>query len=246
LHPKPGFRKFFYDNELWILPRSLAAPQQRDTRADSQDLTAIDAQLGRSEVARWHAVWLRDHPEDRIVDRELTLEKEREVHDDLRAGGATTPFAADDVAAALAHACTIRRWYYIAWQHPQRRGEEEIDLYDDLLPVFRREEYEIRRTQPGISDCRRTTRPRPSSPSRASCALRTFAGDSKRPGQARPGAVARLERRLQQQVMRDLYAYGNHPELRFCTAIAPWHRLAASGHWGAAVESAYRNRLFES
>ncbi|MFO0954182.1 MAG: hypothetical protein U0835_24105 [Isosphaeraceae bacterium] len=196
--------------------------------------------LSDPEVARWHTVWLRDHRENRIVYREITLEK---VHDDLRAGEATTPFAADDVAAALAHAWNIQRWYYIAWQHPQRLGEAEgIDLYYDLLPAFRREEYEIYRFQPSIFGL--------SSDDPAAAALTVprilRSPDLRRQLEAaRPGAVARLDRWLQQQVMRDLYAYGNHPEFRLCTAIALWHRLAATGQWDAAVELAYRNRLFE-
>ncbi len=60
-----------------------------------------------------------------------------------------------------------------------------------------------------------------------------------------PGAVAWLGRWLQDEVVRDLYAYGSHPELRLCTAIALWYRLAQSGLWSAAVEAAYRNQLFE-
>jgi hypothetical protein len=196
--------------------------------------------LSDPEVARWHAAWLRDHRENRIVYREITLEK---VHDDLRAGEATAPFEADDVAAALAHAWNIQRWYYIAWQHPQRLSEAEgIELYYDMLPAFRREEYEIWRFQPGIFGLSS------GDPAAAELTVPRVLRSQDLRGQleaAKPGAVARLDRRLQQQVMRDLYAYGNHPELRLCTAIALWHRLAATGQWDAAVDSAYRNRLFE-
>lgn len=196
--------------------------------------------LSDPEVARWHAAWLRDHPENRMVYREITLEK---VHDDLRAGGATTPFVAEDVAAALAYAWNIQRWYYIAWQHPQRLGAAEgIDVYYDLLPAFRREEYEIRRLQPGTFGLS------PGDPAAAELTVPRVLRSPELRRQleaAKPGAVSRLDRWLQQQVNRDLYAYGNHPELRLCTAIALWHRLAATGQWDAAVELAYRNRLFE-
>lgn len=196
--------------------------------------------LSDPEVARWHTVWLQDHPENRIVYREITLEK---MHDDLRSGRATTPFAADDVVAVLTHAWNVQRWYYVAWQHPRCLSEAEgIDLYYDLLPAFRREEYEIRRFQPEIFDL---------SLDDGAAADFTIPRVLRSPELRRqleasnPGAVVWLDQWMQQEVIRDLYAYGNHPELRLCTAIALWRRLAACGQWDAAVESAYRNRLFQ-
>jgi hypothetical protein len=54
-----------------------------------------------------------------------------------------------------------------------------------------------------------------------------------------------VEQWLKREVIEDLYSYGNHPELRLCTAIALWQRLSDSGLWGEAVEVAYRGRLFE-
>ncbi len=54
--------------------------------------------LSDPKVAEWYMSWWSHHPKNRIVFKEVTLEK---VHDDLRAGRPTTPFRADDVAAVL-------------------------------------------------------------------------------------------------------------------------------------------------
>jgi hypothetical protein len=59
------------------------------------------------------------------------------------------------------------------------------------------------------------------------------------------GAADRVEQWLFRQVVADLYAYGNHPELRLCTAIALWRRLYDAGLWDAALEATYRGRLFD-
>ena len=196
--------------------------------------------LSDPEVVRWYTDWLRDHHQNRLMYREIRLEK---VHDDLRAGRASTPFSAADVAAVLAHAWNVQRWYYVAWQHPKRLSETEgIDLYYDLLPAFRREEYEVRRFQPEILGLS------PDDPAARDLTIPSVLRSQElrqRLEARRPGAVAWLGRWLQDELVRDLYAYGSHPELRLCTAIALWYRLAQSGLWSAAVEAAYRNRLFE-
>jgi hypothetical protein len=143
----------------------------------------------------------------------------------------------------LAHAWNIQRWYYVAWQHPSRLTETEgIDLYYDLLPAFRREEYEIRRFHPELLDLS------PDDPAAADLTVPSVLRSPELRRQlesSKPGAVAWLDQRLKQEVMRDLYAYGNHPELRLCTAIALWRKLAESGQWDAAVESVYRSQLFQ-
>jgi hypothetical protein len=54
-----------------------------------------------------------------------------------------------------------------------------------------------------------------------------------------------VENWLWREVIEDLYAYGNHPELRLCTAIALWRRLFDGGLWLTAVEAAYRGNLFD-
>jgi hypothetical protein len=191
------------------------------------------------QVARWHEQWLAENPRNRIVYRRITLRKER---DDFRRGEATTAFAPDNVATALEHAWRVQRWYYVAWQHPSRlTAAEGIDLYYDLLPAFRREEYEIYRFKPepfGVS---------PDHPAAASLTIPAVLRSQElrtKLEASRPGTVAELEEWFHRAVERDLYAYGGHPELRLCTAIALWFRLSRSGVWDAAVQAAFRGRLF--
>ena len=50
-----------------------------------------------------------------------------------------------------------------------------------------------------------------------------------------------VEKWLRQQVVEDLYAYGNHTEVRLCAAMALRARLSECGLWDAAVEATYRN-----
>lgn len=59
------------------------------------------------------------------------------------------------------------------------------------------------------------------------------------------GVADRLLTWLKGQVTRDLYDFGNHPEVRLCTAVALWLRLTATGAWDAALQAAYRERLHE-
>ncbi len=196
--------------------------------------------LSDPEVAEAHTVWLHDHPENRIVYKTITLEK---VHEDLRTTRPSTAFAPDDVPQVLAYAWGVQRWYFVAWQHPQRLSDAEgIALYYKQLPAFRRTEYEIYRFKPellglaaGDPGAEELTVPQVLR-SEQLCA---------RLEQSRPGVLAELQRWLQQGLVKDLYAYGSHPELRLCTAIVLWKRLAATGLWDSAVEAAYRGRLYE-
>jgi hypothetical protein len=192
------------------------------------------------QVARWHEQWLAENPQNRLVYRRITLQK---VRDDLRRGSATTEFPPDDVASVLEHTWRVQRWYYVAWQHPSRlTAAEGIDLYYDLLPAFRREEYEIYRFKPEIFGVS------PDDPLSATLTIPAVLRSEELREQlerSRPGAVAALDRWFQREVERDLYAYGGHPELRLCTAIALWFRLSRTGVWDASVEAAYRGRLFE-
>jgi hypothetical protein len=205
--------------------------------ADSNFMSVSDP-----EVARHYSRWLQDHPENQIVYREITLEK---VNNDLCEDSArsTIMFQPNDVVAVLAHAWNVQRWYYVAWQHPDRLSTSEgIDLYYDLLPAFRREEYEIKRFRKDLFDLPLDD------PSFADLTVPRVlrSAELRRQLQAKKaGVVDQLDQWLQDKVVRDLYAYGNHPELRLCTAIAFWKRLSSSGLWSATVESAYRKRLFE-
>ena len=219
-------------------------PPIGDTRADlllargSADSNFMS--LSDPNVAEWYAVWLKDHQHNRLVFREITLEK---VHDDLRTGRPTTPFHPYDVAASLAHAWRVQRWYYVAWQHPSRlTATEVIDLYYDELPAFRRQEYEIYRFKPEIFGLNSDD------PEGAGLTVpRVLRSEElhRRLESGKPEAAARVKRWLREGVVKDLYAYGSHPELRLYTAIALWQRLSASGVWDAAVEAVYRGRLFD-
>jgi hypothetical protein len=222
-----------------------AAPPITDTTAtlllakssgDSSFLSVSDP-----EVAENHALWLKEQPKNRFVFREVTLEK---VHEEVIPGRtSSTPFPPDDVSQVLAYAWRVQRWYYVAWQHPQRLSDAEgIALYYDQLPSFRREEYEIYRFKPELFGL---------SPNDLGVDALTVPHVLRSPDlrdqleRSRPGAVAWLERWLRPGVVKDLYAYGSHPELRLCTAIALWKRLAATGLWDAAVAAAYRATLYD-
>ncbi len=194
--------------------------------------------LSDPKIAEGYMIWLSRNPKNRLVFREVILEK---VRDDLRTGRPTTPFTADDVAAVLDHAWNVHRFFFVAWQHPRRLSDQEgLDLYYRELPAFRRGEYEIYRFRPALFGM---------APGTAADALTIpkvlWTQDLReRLEAAMPGAAGRVQRWLKQEVVEDLYSYGNHPELRLCTAIALWQRLSDSGLWGEAVEAAYRERLF--
>ena len=60
-----------------------------------------------------------------------------------------------------------------------------------------------------------------------------------------PGAVKKLEEWLCEELVKDLYHFGNHPELRLRSAIALWKRLADTGLWDRMVEATYLNKLYK-
>jgi hypothetical protein len=195
--------------------------------------------LSDPKIAEGYMIWLSRNPKNRLVFQEVVLEK---VRDDLRLAPATTPFPADDVAAVLSHAWYVHRLFFVAWQHPRRLSDQEgLDLYYRELPAFRREEYEIYRLKPELFG----VAPGPEADSLTIPKVLWTQDLRDRLGAAMPQAVAWIARWLQREVVEDLYSYGNHPELRLCTAIALWRRLWDSGLWGEAVEAAYRSRLFE-
>jgi hypothetical protein len=204
------------------------------TSADRSFLSISDP-----EVAENHALWLKQHPQNRLVFREVMLEK---VHDDLRTGRPTTQFPPDEVAQVLADAWRVQRWYYVAWQHPRRLSDAEgIALYYDQLPSFRREEYEIYRFKPEVLGLS------PGDPGADDLTVPRVLRTEHLRGQlqpTRPDVLKRLERWLREGVSKDLYAYGSHPELRLCSAIALWTRLEASGLWDRSIEAAYGCTLY--
>jgi hypothetical protein len=152
--------------------------------------------LSDPEVARWHTVWLKDHPENRIVYREITLEK---VHDDLRTGRPDRPrrlqpttlwpclptpgtFSVGTTSRGSTQGASARRRGLISTTTCSQRSAER----STKSGAFSRRS----------SACQRTTPPQPISPSRASCARRSFASNSKPTGPARsPGWISGCSRR---------------------------------------------------
>ena len=196
--------------------------------------------LSDPNIAEGYAEWIHLHPENHLVFQEVTLEK---VRVDLRKEKAGTPFPPEDVLAVLDFACRIHRLFFVAWQHPLRLSEKEgLDLYFPGLPAFRRREYEIYRFHPELFDIG----PHNSESDALTIPKVLWSDDLRgRLESKQPGAARFLEKWLQRQVVEDLYAYGNHPEVRLCAAMALWARLSGSGLWGTAVEATYRSRLFE-
>jgi hypothetical protein len=189
-------------------------------------------------VGEYHADWLKDHPHNKVVYQRVVLEK---VRDDLRTQTATTPFRADDVGAVLDHTWRTHRLFFAAWQHPRRLGEKEgLDLYYRELPSFRREMYGIYRFRPELLGLP------PGAVEDELTVPRVLWSDDLRARLegAVPGSVEKVEKWLQREVVADLYAYGNHPELRLCTAIALWRRLSDSGLWDTLLEVTYREELY--
>jgi hypothetical protein len=189
-------------------------------------------------MARRFPLWAAGQPDIRRVFQEVTLEK---VHRDLRREQPETPFV-PDVPTVLNEAFRVHRWFFAAWQHPFRLSDSEgIDLYYNGLPAFRRDEYETYRFRPEL------LRLSPEDSEVANLTIpQLLRSDDLRARlmASRPGAVEELDSWLQREVVEDMYAYGNHPELRLCTAIALLRRLSDSGLWVSSVEAAYRSQLY--
>lgn len=195
--------------------------------------------LSDPKIAEGYKLWLRHFPNNRLIFKEIILER---VRNDLRTSRPSTPFSPDDVAAVLNHAWNIHRFFFVAWQHPSRLSDQQgLDLYYPKLPAFRRREYEIYRFRPELfgmalgPEADLLTIPHVLWTTDLRRRLET----------AQPGAVARVEKWLNREVVEDMYSYGNHAEIRLCTAIALWQRLSDNGLWNKAVEAAYKGRLYE-
>ena len=254
------FRFYRYDVKdnfhLEYVSRRDRAPRPVQDARELPEVTSITPEratllLGRGEadggfmclsdpkIAEGYMIWLSRNPKNRLVLQEVILEK---VRDDLRTDRPTTPFTADDVAAVLDHAWNVHRFFFVAWQHPRRLSDQEgLDLYYRELPAFRRGEYEIYRFRPELFGMA----PGPEADALTIPKVLWTADLRGRLEAVVPGAATWVEQWLKREVIEDLYSYGNHPELRLCTAIALWQRLSDSGLWGEAVEAAYRGRLFE-
>jgi hypothetical protein len=116
---------------------------------------------------------------------------------------------------------------------------EGLDMYYKRLPSWRREQYEIYRIRPELLG-----------PSEEPLTIARIVTDPDLRSRLDlelnvPGAVERLEEWLRAHLVKDLYDFGNHPELRLCSAIALWKRLADAGLWDRMLEATYREKLYE-
>ncbi len=191
-------------------------------------------------VAEGQSKILRDNPENRLVFREMALTL---VHESLPLKQNTLPFQADDLSEVIEYAWRTHRWFFVAWQHPARLSMGDgLELYFKQLPEFRRRQYQIYKIRPELVDLE------VEHPMVENLTVPHVLGTPElraRLASRSPGGLKKLERWLRNGVSRDLYSFGNHPELRLCTAMALWRLLDNSGAWSAAVESSYRHRVFE-
>src|SRR5690606_30084822 len=110
--------------------------------------------------------------------------------------------------------------------------------YYKELPEFRCQQYETYRFQPGFFGISGQAGPTIPDALRSKELIQQLEKNA-------PGAKERLLSWLKKEVVADLYAFGNHPELRLYTAIALWFRLQESGFLDDGVEKSYQGRVFE-
>jgi hypothetical protein len=189
-------------------------------------------------MRQYHEATLAEHPRSHVLYQRIDLEQ---VRFDLRTSIPDIGFRPNDIDAVLQYAWENHRWFFAAWQHPQRLSDMEGNLrYYAQLPEYRRRQCEIRRFRPSIISIDADRNIDVSIPGvLQNASLRASLQNQY------PTVVPRLEQWLGGIVVRDLYDFGSHPELRLCTAIALRKRLGASGAWDALLETAYRERLFE-
>jgi hypothetical protein len=60
-----------------------------------------------------------------------------------------------------------------------------------------------------------------------------------------PGVVAYFENWLREQLVADLYHYGNHFDWRLNIALVVLRRLRRSGGWDDLIRHTYRERCFD-
>ncbi len=223
------------------------ATQVPDVTSIGDDLATI--LLGRSSsdsgfmclsdpnIAKYHALWLRENPRNQMVYQKVLLKK---IHDDIRTNTTSTPFQADDVKTVLEYTWQTHRLYFATWQHPQRLSEKEgLDLYFNELPAFRRESYDIFRIRPELFSMKHRDQGDTFTIPQVLWSENLRADLEK----TVPGAAQRLEKWIWQEAIEDLYAYGNHPELRLCLAISLWRRLFDSGLWEGMLKATYHKEL---
>lgn len=184
----------------------------------------------------WQRNWLPQHRQNHIEFQQVKLEKR---HDDLKSAALTCPFDPTDLNAVLSHAEQCYRHFAIAWLHPA--GFSDLDVirrYYRVLPALRRDEYEILRFEPSLfenlaGDVDRLT------------IQRVLVEPSLRARWAEltPEMVGNTAQTMRDNIVADLYHYGNHPELRLCSGLLLTRLLVRSSKWDQAVEAAYQRSL---
>ena len=179
--------------------------------------------------------WFSDHPENVMDFIELNLSKDRQT---LPCDSPRFPKITVDLGALLHHAEEVYRHYVVAWMHPARlTAEDAIRIYYRQLPAFRREQYEVYRLRSDIFT--------PALVDEGAVTIPGVLTDPALKRRVTPETVASLERWWRPQIVKDLYAYGNHPELRLCIGLLACRLLTRSGIWMEAIHAAFRRRLFD-
>ena len=73
-------------------------------------------------LERIHRQWLLQNPHNHLVYQSIGLAR---VRHDLRSESPSVAFVSNDVAAVLRYAFDNHRWFFVAWQHPERLSEVE-------------------------------------------------------------------------------------------------------------------------
>ncbi len=186
-------------------------------------------------VADGYREWIKDNPQNDFVFRLIEL---RKVHEDLSPCCCEPPKPGARLDAALELAQDIHRYFFTAWQHPYLlTATESLRSYFQELPHFRRSQYEVYRLKPSIFG--------PGAQSDGVSIPTALFSPSHRAAiqAAAPDAMRQLEDWFNRQVVRDLYSFGNHPELRLCSALVLARLLISSGFWAKSIKATFNRRL---
>lgn len=144
-----------------------------------------------------------------------------------------------DLEKALGMAERYHRYFYVAWQHPhQLISSEGLDLYYARLPKYRQDEYRIYKIKPEFLG--------PGAPDDGLPIPDVLFNKEQYATLCREAgtdAVKRLEAWLLRGVIKDLYAFGNHPELRLFSILLMMRIWLRSGAWFEAVERTFEKTL---
>ena len=205
------------------------------SKADLLDGRATGEQsylcLSDPKMAEGFQDFLTKTPENNIQFRELRLSKKTQT---LPCQHPKFPIPSENIDSILTLAKNCYRYFCAAWMHPARlSANDAIALYYRQLPEYRRQQYEVYQVRPehfgetGLGKSIPEVLTNPTLRDRLSAPIRRC-----------------LERWFRRQLVGDLYAYGNHPELRLCLGLILCRLLFRSGIWPEAVRAAYDGKLY--